>query len=412
MRSKRLFIRLRMVLAILAVTLFVTGTAASQERVRHNFRVKTGGAPIGSLIFDSAGNLYGTTQQGGAARCGTVFELIPAPGGGWTEKVLHNFHVTDGSRPESSLIFDAAGNLYGTTHWGGAHGYGTVFELSPAGGGRWTFKTLHDFNFNYYDGFGPTPGLVFDAAGNLYGTAGGGAYAYGIVFELSPTPGGIWTETIVHTFTWVDGAYPTAGLIIDAAGNLYGTTSQGGAHVYGTVFELTPTGDGTWTEIVLHDFIYDGLDGRQPFARLILNAAGNLYGTTVQGGYYGDGAVFELTPGGDGSWTATVLHSFQDDLFGGHDGQSPYLSGVVFDPAGNLYGTTTYGGLYNFGMAYKLMPTEDGSWTETILHSFNLDGRDGAYPFGDLIFDVSGNLYGTTRDGGTHGKGTVFEITP
>ena len=190
--------------------------------------------------------------------CGTVFEMTPKEGGGWTEKVLHNFgNGTDGAYPEAGLIFDAAGNLYGTTAYGGPHGYGTVFEMTPNGSGGWTEKVLHYFG-NGSDGLSPYSGLIFDAVGNLYGmTMGGGSSDNGTVFELTPSEGGNWTEKVLHNFggyNGPNGCFPSSGLIFDAAGNLYGTTTQGGDHGVGIVFEMTPKVGGGWTEKTLHNF--------------------------------------------------------------------------------------------------------------------------------------------------------------
>ena len=211
-----------------------------------------------------------------------------------------NFNGTDGADPAAGLIFDAAGNLYGTTYGGGTYDWGTVFELTPAAGGGWTEKVLYSF-LGGADGFFPAADLIFDAAGNLYGTTGyGGAYDNGTVFELTPTGGGDWTEKLLHSFSYnlngMDGTYPQAGLIFDAAGNLYGTTVGGGNYGGGTVFELTPTAGGNWTETVLHNFNRNGTDGADPYAGLIFDGAGNLYGTTSFGDVYGDGTVFQLTP--------------------------------------------------------------------------------------------------------------------
>ncbi len=246
MRGKRLSIGLR-ALAILTVSLVVTNTWAAtnwKEKVLHNFGTGVGGlSPQSALISDAAGNLYGTTSEGGTYGGGTAFELSPAAGGGWTETVLHNFNQngTDGAFPDAGLVFDAAGNLYGTTSAGGLYYDGTVFELSPAVGGGWTETMLHNFIDNGTDGVRPEAGLIFDAAGNLYGTTITGGTNYcngyfgnscGTVFQLSPTEGGGWTETVLHNFidNGTDGWQPYAGLIFDAAGNLYGTTILGGTY--------------------------------------------------------------------------------------------------------------------------------------------------------------------------------------
>ncbi len=434
MQSGKFSIGLTVVLAIVAVTAFVTGTRvfAQQERVLHSFgNGQDGINPDAGLIFDAAGNLYGTTYQGGTGvcshlvppSCGTVFELSSRSGASWTEKVLHNFRGKDGVEPSGSLIFDTGGNLYGTTQEGGAGlckdqnrlliGCGTVFELSPAGGGRWTEKVLYSFVNNGADGFEPKAGLIFDASGNLYGTTFvGGAYGYGTVFKLSPSAGGSWTETVLHNFNQdgTDGVGPNASLIFDAAGNLYGTTVGGGPGVNGTVFELTPLGGGSWAEAVLHNF-NDMDEGYDSQASLIFDASGNLYGTVAFGGAGGvdaEGSVFELTPVAGGSWTTTVLHNFNEN---GTDGATS-TAGVIFDATGNLYGTTEDGGPRNvYGTVFELTPQTGGGWTEKILHDFG-NGSDGVNPLAGLIFDAAGHLYGTTAGGGAYGGGTVFEIKP
>jgi uncharacterized repeat protein (TIGR03803 family) len=249
--------------------------------------------------------------------------------------------------------------LYGTTYYGGASGTGcggsgcgTVFQLAPGTNGKWTEKVLHSFKANGKDGYNPDASLIFDAAGNLYGTTNaGGASDYGTVFELVPGRNGTWTETVLYSFgQGKDGTGPTAGLIFDTAGNLYGTTSAGGTGQCqdyngniigcGTVFQLTPGTNGKWKEKVLHNFNYNGTDGNVPQAGLTFDLTGNLYGTTQFGGANGYGSVFQLTPGPNGRWRAKVLHSFNAN---GKDGYNPYAS-LIFDVAGNLYGTTVYGG--------------------------------------------------------------------
>jgi uncharacterized repeat protein (TIGR03803 family) len=232
---------------------------------------------------------------------------MPKAGGDWTEKVLHSFNLngTDGYDPIAGLIFDAAGNLYGTTLEGGAHDSGTVFELTIKSGGDWTEKILYNFNGSN-EGLEPLAGLIFDAAGNLYGTTNaGGAYGFGTVFELTPKAGGGWTEKVLHSFndSGKDGFYPWTGLIFDAARNLYGTTAFGGSGSCndngiagcGTVFELTPKAGGSWTEKILHSFDNNGKDGNYPAATLIFGSAGSVYGTTEGGGAYGFGTVFKIT---------------------------------------------------------------------------------------------------------------------
>ncbi len=233
----------------------------------HDFgpTIKDGRNPLAGLVLDGAGNLYGTTNKGGKGSCvssgavegcGTVFEISPKPGGGWSEKILNSFVTSSGGYfPKAGLTLDAAGNLYGTASSSSGGNCGTVFELSPTDTGEWTAKTLHDFNCAAGDGAVPVAGVTLDAAGNLYGTTSqGGAYNSGIVFQLTPSAGS-WTESVLHTFgQGTDGATPYAGVIFDAFGNLYGTTYKGGNATYGTAFELTPATGGVWTETVLHNF--------------------------------------------------------------------------------------------------------------------------------------------------------------
>jgi len=402
--------------------LMPAGGGGWTEKVAHSFNNngKDGVYPQAALIFDAKGNLYGTVGGGGTYSSGMVFELTPKAGGSWTESVLHNFNraAEDGANPYAALILDAKGNLYGTTYAGGVYNYGTVFELTPKAGGSWTDQVLHSFNYNGTDGVLPYGGLIIDAGGNLYGTTYAGGTYHGTVFELTPTGGGSWTEQVLHEFfnnQGTDGGFPESGLIRDAAGNLYGTTSEGGAYgSYGTVFELTPAGGGSWTEQVLHSFNYNGTDGMLPDAGLIMDSGGNLYGTTTYGGTYNSGTVFELTPAGGGSWTEQVLHNFNNN---GTDGFFP-VAGLIFDAAGNLYGTTRFGGSgpcesgENGCGTIYELSPSASGWTEGVLHNFSPNGEDGTNPYAGLIFDAKGNLYGTTYYGGTYNSGIVFELTP
>jgi uncharacterized repeat protein (TIGR03803 family) len=303
-----------------------------------------GYGPEGNLTFDKNGNLYGTTTSAGVNGSGTAFELTPSGNGQWTENVLNSFDGTDGSYPEAGIIFDAAGNAYGTLYQGGPYSNGTVFELTQGENGQWTANVL--LNFDHYTDIGANPeaGLIFDALGNLYGTThDGGAHGYGVVFQLAPSGNGLWKETLVHSFDQnnKDGINPAAGLILDQTGNLFGTTQFGGRYNDGTVFELSPDAHGGWKEKLLHVFGSRGtLDGANPVAGLILDAAGNLYGTTSSGGADKCGTVFELKHKGN-KWKERLLYSFQ--TFGSGDGCSPQAS-LTFDAAGNLYGTTSGGG--------------------------------------------------------------------
>ncbi len=326
-----------------------------KEKVLHSFTTGTGDgfAPEGPLTFGKAGNLYGTTAGGGTNGWGAVFELTPptTQGGQWTETVIHNFSisVSDGTGPLDGLIFDRAGNLYGTTLGGGAFGQGTVFKLeAPAvAGGAWTESVLYSFKFST-DGGNPIGGVVFDKSGALYGTTNmagdivhcGDLAGCGVVFKLAPSSSGEWTQTVLHTFEGPDGNGPVAGLIIDSAGSLYGTAQFGGASDSGVVFQLTPPISGNqWTYTTLHSFA-GGKDGGMPGADLLLNKAGALYGTTTNGGQFNFGTVFKLVPPSmaGGQWTKKVLHSFALT-----DGSTP--RGILkFGAAGILYGTTSVGG--------------------------------------------------------------------
>jgi uncharacterized repeat protein (TIGR03803 family) len=415
MRDKKVSTRSALVLTMFAATILLTGAraAAQTESVLLNFNGRDGEIPEAGLIFDAAGNLYGTTAGGGTggdSGHGTVFELTPNGSGGWTQKVLHTFHNTgnDGFYLYDSLVMDAAGNLYGTTFSGGANGAGTVFELTRNTSGDWTEKQLHSFSSSGTDGYGPYGNLIFDAAGNLYGTTfyGGGTRDDGTVFELMPVTGGKWKEKILLSFNGGNGAMPIGGLLFDAAGNLYGTASNGGSSDLGTVFKLTPSTGGAWRSTVLYNF--DNYDGEHPAGGLILDVSGNLYGTTGEGGS-GFGTVFELKPAVGGGWTESVLSQFDGGTEGGYPCQN-----LIFDSAGNLYGTTNIGGANNYGTVFELTPGAGGAWTETVLYSFRSlsGGADGYSPAGGVVRDAAGNLYGTTTAGGTHEAGTVFELTP
>jgi uncharacterized repeat protein (TIGR03803 family) len=421
MRNKRLSIE---VTALLVVFALIPGTLAlAQESVQYGFTDNGSGYSPISVIFDGAGNLYGTLDYGGSGvcpnrtdGCGTVFELSPNANGGWTRKTLHNFPMngSDGYYPEAKLILDAAGNLYGTTLYGGSRHYGTVYELMPQANGKWTEKILHTFSNDGTDGKYPWAGLLLDAAGNLYGTTfEGGTFTVcaggcGVVFELSPAENGKWTESILLDFGsgYTDAYTPDNGsLIIDSAGNLYGTSGGGGTYGSGTVFELSPAAGGSWTETTLYNFGAAG-DGSFPQGGVAFDSAGNLYGTTTAGGAYGFGTAFQLTPAGGGNWTETIIHSFDVET---GDGTLPRAD-VILDSAGNVYGTTLEGGASDIGMVFELSPGIGGSWTETVLHSFQDNGIDGETPGPSLTFDSSGNIYGTTYDGGLKKGGTVFKI--
>ena len=368
------------------------------------------------VTFDSAGNLYGTANTGGAHGFGTVYKLSPGANGTWSETNIYNFTsglTSNGSRP-SNLIFDSAGNLYGAAGYSDGHEYGLVYKLTPAAHGAWTETTVDQMGGKIND---PMANPIFDNSGNLYGTTyTGGTKGFGAVYKLTPQGNGKWTQTVLYNFLGFpnDGANPAAALVMDSAGNLYGTTTKGGGGS-GVVFELQPAAGGTWTETVIHSFLGSN-DGLVPSGSLILDKNGNLFGTTNAGaiknksctfnnGAQGCGTVYALSPG-TGGWTETIIYEFTG---ANGDGGNPQ-AGLVFDSAGNLYGTTGVGGAFSLGTVYELTPATGGGWSETVLYSF--DGSDGQWPYSALVIDKAGNLYGTTQIGGSAGYGTVFEITP
>jgi uncharacterized repeat protein (TIGR03803 family) len=331
------------------------------ETVLHSFNYDgvDGVQPESALALDAAGNLYGTTYGGGAHDYGAVFELSPMAGGSWSETILHSFNNPgDGYTPVAGLTLDSAGNLYGTTVEGGRYNSGTVFELSPTAGGDWTEKILHHFGAYNGDGDEPFGGATLDAAGNVYGTTnGGGAYNAGTVYEIIRKTG---TEKVLHSFNNTgEGHYPGPGVILDAAGNVYGTTSVGGQtqncgtqrcpEPNGTVFELTQKA-ANWSVKVLHTFLGNGKDGDIPQAGLVFDAAGNLYGTTSAGGPNNFGTVFELVPTAGGGWTETVLYSWGDT-----PSDNEPKAGLILDTAGNLYGTTP-GDNSGYGVVFEVTP--------------------------------------------------------
>ena len=411
--------------------------AASTEFVIHTFRhtaapIVGGCSPRGELVADSAGNLYGAGSCG-AFSFGTIFKLtrpVP-PSTAWTSSVLYSFDDgADGAVPAGGLIFDVAGNLYGTTSAGGTTGLGTVFELSPPAAGLtdWTLTTLYNFQGSPNDGTTPLSGVVWDHSGHLVGVTqrGGGSgnghcpVGCGIVYELSPpaTAGGAWTETVLHYFSDAQGSYPVGAPVVGASGDVYGATSGGGRQNEGTVFRLTPpaSGSSVWSFRVLH--VFTGLDGVSPLGALTLHGKNVLYGTTQNGGgggpctQQGCGTVFQLVPPAvaGGTWTENVLHSFTS----GNDGEQPQAK-LLFDSAGNIYGTTPGGGAEGLsgGIVFELSPPAAGgsTWTETILHAFPYNAGDAFVPSGGLILGEHGVLFGGTQLGsGSNGQGAVYGV--
>jgi len=433
--------------AIIAIAAFALATGAPalagapQEHVLYNFGGGSDGAqPNAGLIADSAGNLYGTTSAGGGTGCGgfgcgTVFELSPQEGGGWSETVLHAFTGgSDGEYPDVPLIADAAGNLYGTTTEGGSDncgagsGCGTAFELSPGKHG-WMEKLLYAFTTKahgrsspglrapqpfYPDVWNPN-GIVFDGSGNLYGLASLGGHCvqnghlvacYGGGFELGKPAKkrGTWKEKVIYRVRDTLAAGPEGPPIFDGKGNLYGATTSAN---YGSVFELRPSRKRNWRESALYTF-QGGSDGGYPAPGLVSDANGNLYGATT--GYLSlAGNVFELKRK-KGQWIEAPLYSFSNTA----DGETP-AAAPAFDTNGNLYGVTEAGGQNGVGVVYELSAQGSG-WSEKLLYSF-AGGSDGATPEGTILVN-SGNLYGITFAGGNggcfnnQGCGTVFEVTP
>jgi uncharacterized repeat protein (TIGR03803 family) len=416
-----------MTVAVTALaTLSIVAAAQAHAQtftVIHSFSGPDGGNPVAGVTLDQAGNLYGTTQFGGSYNCeiggcGTVFKLTHR-GSGWVLSQLYVFAGGDDSQyPAAKLSFGPDGALYGSSEGGIV---GTVFSLRPPASicrsisCPWIKTVVFSFGES-----GPSGDLTFDAAGNIYGTtANGGMFqncgglGCGVVYELTLS-GGVWTEDILHNFTdGVDGGHPHSGVLFDHAGNLYGTASIDNFEDSsgGVVFELTPSGSG-WTQTVLYRF-QNSAAGSGPYGGLIFDAAGNLYGTTAYGGSGDGGTVFELSPSGD-NWNFNLLSSLTG-LPGGYLG--PYGK-LVQDSVGNLYGTSVSGGANNYGYVFKLTPS-NGGWTLTDLHDFT-NGSDGAWPYDGLVIDANGNLYGTAFVGGNPGEGcyygfncgVVFEITP
>ncbi len=396
----------------LAIGFLLMGMVHAQTfQVIHSFGVQGGRNPSAGLTIDRGGNLYGTTNGGGAADAGTVFKLAPRESG-WIFNTLYSFTGgSDGSQPDARVIFGPDGALYSTTSTGGIgceSGCGTVFKLMPPATickttlCSWRKTILYQFSGGF-DGVYPEGGdLVFDEAGNIYGTTYGGGTGYGVVFELMPSG----MESVLYPFSGGHLAYPASGVIFDNAGNLYGATpNQGGA-----LYQLTPSGSG-WTENTLYLF---NQFGNHPFGGLIFDRAGDIFGTTSNGpGSDNGGTAFKVTSS-NGTWALSTIYGFTGVPLLGPD-CGPWAS-LAFDTAGNLYGTTRCDGVY--GSVFRLT-NNGGSWTYTRLHAFT-GGSDGAYPTSNVVFDTSGNLYGTASAGGLHdcvgspyqGCGLVWEITP
>jgi uncharacterized repeat protein (TIGR03803 family) len=397
-----------------SLVLIVPPARAQSFSVIHNFTGGLDGSqPVAGLTVDRSGNLYGAASAGGAGY-GTAFKLAFKNSGWILSPLYSFAGGDDGAGPVTAPVVGPNGTLYGSTAAGGGgscseiyeySGCGTVFNLHPAASVcktalcSWTEAVLYRFEGGSGGAY-PIGKLLFDESGNVYGTT----FDYlqfgslGTVFELMPSGGG-WAKSVLQRFDGSDGQYPLAGMIVGQSDSLIGTTYYGGAHSDGAVYQLTPSGSG-WSESVLYSF-QGGDDGANPAAGLISDSAGNLYGATTVGGSDGGGTVFELTPS-NGNWTLSVLYSFTG-------GAGPANS-LVMDTAGNLYGTTVEDGTYGVGNVFELTPS-GGNWIYTDLHDFT-GGSDGSDPFGGAILGANGNLYGTTETGGANGDGVVFEIAP
>jgi len=396
------------------IVVFVLAVVASQAaqaqtfKVIHNFSGGQDGAnPYAGVTLDKAGNLYGTAYAGGIGH-GTVYQLKKKPSG-WIFNPLYSFPGgIDGANPLARVILGRNGTLYGTTYNGGTSGVGTVFNLKPSASAcksalcPWTETVLYSFPSGAGGAYPEYGDLLFDQAGDIYGTAADGGYGgFGVVYELTPS-GPPWTENILYSFSGSDGEYPANGVIPDSAGNLYGTTYQGGLSGYGTVFELMPSGGFPWIQCTLNNF--NGSNGAYVYAGLIADPSGNLYGATTAYGKNGGGTVFQLTYSDVCTWTLTTLYNFTNTS----GSQCGPWGTLAIDGDGNIYGATYCDGTHKAGNVFKLA---HNTWVYTSLYDFT-GGNDGGNPVGQVIVDANGTtLYGTTSAGGTQNVGVIWEIT-
>ena len=395
--------------ALLSVLAFSLATAtAATTQVIFSFEEDEGEYADTDLETDSAGNIYGTTVLGGDFGSGTVFQLSRTPNG-WVHTVLYSFTGgADGGEPYKGVTIDREGNLYGTAVTGGAGscegGCGVAYKLTNSGG-TWTQTVIHAFT-GAEDGSGPGARVTVARAGNVYGMAPtGGAYGLGTIYKIHPGPNGAWTFTVIHAFTGgADGSTGSAGRMIVRDGHLYGAATTGGTYGSGVVFQLTPTAVGEWLFRTIYSFRGQP-DGSFPYGALLFDGSGNIYGTTYYGGANGVGAVYKLSRRSVGEWNENVLYSFQE----GSDGNSP-ISNLVFDRIGNLYGTTSEGGLGR-GTIFKLRPLPGGQWAERVVHAFE-GPPDGAFSYNGMVVDAFGNFYGATVHGGDNDDGAIYKFMP
>lgn len=398
---------MRICFALVTSFFFLAGTSRPAQcqsfSVIHNFTGNDGDSPYAGPTLDRGGHLYGTTYAGGLHGAGSVYKLSQH-GSSWLLSPLYSFSgEADGAGPGfGALAIGTDGTLFGTTEGGGI--FGVAYNLGPRPTPcpsilcPWIDTVIHTFGRSG-DGSQPVNGLVFDPAGNLYGTLNiGGAGNNGAVFQMTKS-GQTWSESVIYNFTGGnDGGTPVASVALDAAGNLYGTTSFGGANGVGVVYKLSHSGSG-WTETVLYTF-QGANDGQNPVAGVTVDPSGNLYGATFLGGANNGGTLYKLSPSG-GGYTFTLLYSFPG--FGG-----PYSTLTLAN--GNLYGTTNRDGAFNDGSVFKLTPNGSG-WTFTDLYDFT-GSNDGNVPYGGVAVDAQGDVFGTTSLGGSDNRGVVWAITP
>ena len=392
-----------LILLTLSVALAIPAHAQTFS-VLWQFNGEDGNGP-GTPVLDRGGNVYGSTVGGGplGSPYGNVYKLAHA-GSGYVLDNLYTFtpHNNNGYYPVGGLTFGPDGALYGTTEGGGSTGYGVVFRMTPqaticrAVTCYWDITAIYTFQGGT-DVNGPYGNVTFDSAGNMYGTGGGGQYNQGAIFKLTHS-GGSWTESVIYSFQGSAGSEPNPQLVLDAVGNIYGTTSAGGAHSWGAVYELSPSGSG-WTEQVLYSFT-NGSDGRSPSGGVVFDSAGNLFGSAANNGQNFGGTVFELSPG-SGGWAFNLLYSLSGRM-------GPEAS-LTLDSAGNIYGTTFQDGVNELGSVFELSPS-NGGWIYTDLHDF-AGGSDGAHPTSSVALDANGNIFGTSNFAEGFNAGTIFEIT-
>jgi uncharacterized repeat protein (TIGR03803 family) len=410
MQCRRTFIFRSQVSLVSIATMILFGVTLAAAQTENTLYTFTGGPdgswPKAGVVFGPDGNLYGATQYGGAYTFGTVYKVTHS-GGTWTETVIYDFtDVNDGAGPIGSVAFDAAGNIYGTTAFGNRNG--TVFELTHAPDGTWLASQLYSFTGGN-DGQEPLTGVVIDKAGNLYGTATlGGTSGNGVLYELSPNGDGTWTQKVIYAFGSVPGGLivPTSALLIDASGNLYGAAET--ESTAGSIYELSPNSDGSWTEQILYSFTGKG-DGGEPEV-LTFDGPNTLFGGAGGGGKtsttclpFGCGTIFRLTRSTGGSWHFNLLYQFD-----GTTGSDP--NGIAADPSGNLFGTALNGGPSS-GVAFELKRNSTGQgWTYSSLYDFGADGG-GIEPMGLVV--KQDHVFGTSLSTTTcYLCGTVWEITP